>query len=518
MPLGANETVTLRVKQLPGVTGSIELRGLPWCSVVCGPNNGGKTRLLRAMMEGNNLERGRVISPEALKRFSEPFEANTFGNSHFPNRRIPGNGLIAASEALGERKHWYFSDIDDFVRSSASKYKNSNGPLADNDANTMFAFAFRMLFSDDVTPVVAYLAPKRRLNSPGNLLELSRQLEIDSAAIIGQLFALKNAPPDNKLNTRYHEVRKLFKTITGAEFDVSLQPGASGSIFLRLRTPGSKEYRDSDKVGLGYQDALTISYCLTEPEVDILIVEEAENHLHPDIQRNLLREFVSGEHKKRVIVSTHSPVFLERPEKTRIFVCRADHTPPVFDTTNSAVALASIGVTNLTPLTAGQILLVEGSSDVGAYRVLLDRLEISHRERIALVPLSGDNMIHFPLKVFKEVGNVKAIVDLDPKSAKNRKVFKEQCAQLDIPVHQLERYAIDNYFDAAAYRAVFPDKTPPIPETITSKTKIESQLGFNPKSQLSLVADAVDLALIESSDLGKTLRSFFPPTKEDTPA
>jgi AAA ATPase domain len=514
VPVSLPERVTLRVKELPGVASPVELKELSWCTVVCGPNNGGKTRLVRAMIVGKNLENGRTVSSDALRQISESFEANSFTGQRFTNHLIPRNGLIAAKEIFERRKHWYASDINEFVRLCTAKYHERYGQLGNQDATLMFASVFRTLFANDVPLTTAYLTPKRRLTSPGNLAEPNRQVEIDSAAIIGQLFALKNAPPDDKLNARYHEVRKLFKKVTDTDFDVSLQTGSGANIFLRLKTPRSKGYRDSNEVGLGYQDALTICYCLTETEVDILIVEEAENHLHPDIQRNLLREFISGEHKKRVIVSTHSPVFLERPEKTKIFVCRADRTPPVLDTTNTAVALASIGVTNLTPLTSGQILLVEGSSDVGAYRVLLDRLEISHRERIALVPLSGDNMIHFPLDVFKEVGNLQAIVDCDHKSKKNRDIFMQKCAELDIPVHRLERYAIDNYFDAAAYREVFPDKASSIPAIITPKTKIEQQLGFDPKSQLSLVAEAVDLLQIESSDLGKALRTFFPPPNE----
>ena len=127
-----------------------------------------------------------------------------------------------------------------------------------------------------------------------------------------------------------------------------------------------------------------------------------------------------------------------------------------------------------------------------------------------MIPLSGDNMIHFPLEIFKEIGTVKAIVDSDPKSAKNRNTFIASCDEHSIPVHKLERYAIDNYFDALAYRTVFPEYAPQIPEKINPKQKIEAQLGFNPKSQLSRVADSVDLLQIESSDVGKALRSFFP--------
>ena len=60
------------------------------------------------------------------------------------------------------------------------------------------------------------------------------------------------------------------------------------------------------------------------------------------------------------------------------------------------------------------------------------------------------------------------------------------------------------------YRAVFPEHATQIPEKVTPTQKIEALLGFNPKSQLSKVADSVDLSQIESSDLGVALRSFFP--------
>ena len=503
-------SLTLRIAQLPGVSGHVELARLPWCTVVCGPNNGGKTRLLRGMIAKGNLERGLCITDEVIEQFAVPFNANSFGGQQFRNTHIPSNGLKAATAVLRGRTYFCPSDIDDFVASATQEYTSNYGALPTQDAALLFNGTFRNLTGAHTVPRVMYLPPKRRLISPSSLVEPDSQVEVDAATMVGQLFALKNAPLDDPKYARFRAIGEVFKRVTGADFDTTLQTGGGSNVYLRFKPPKSREYREANEVGLGYQDALAICYCLTQPDVDVLILEEAENHLHPDIQRKLLQEFCAGKHNKHIVVSTHSSVFLERPEKTKIFVCRSDRTPNVFDTTDSAVALASIGITNLTPLTSGQILLVEGSSDVGAYRVLLDRLQISQRERITLIPLSGDNMIHFPLEIFKEIGMVKAIVDSDPKSAKNRNTFIASCDEHSIPVHKLERYAIDNYFDALGYRTVFPEYAPQIPEKINPKQKIEAQLGFNPKSQLSRVADSVDLLQIESSDVGKALRSFFP--------
>lgn len=475
------DTLTLRVGQLPGVSGHVELARLPWCTVVCGPNNGGKTRLLRGMIGKGNLERGLYITDKVIEQFAIPFNENSFGSQRFRSSHVPSNGLIAATAVLRHRSYFYPSDIDDFVAQATQEYTNNYGALATQDAALLFNGTFRSMTGALAVPRVMYLPPKRRLTSPSGLTEPDAQVEVDAATLVGQLFALKNAPLDDSKYARFRAIGEVFKRVTGADFDTTLQSGGGGNIYLRFKPPKSREYREANDVGLGYQDALAICYCLTQPDIDVLILEEAENHLHPDIQRKLLNEFCTGKHNKNIIVSTHSSVFLERPEKTRIFVCRSDRAPYVFDTTNNAVALASIGITNLTPLTSGQILLVEGSSDVGAYRVLLDRLQISQRERITLIPLSGDNMIHFPLEIFKEIGTVKAIVDSDPKSAKNREIFIASCEQHSIAVHKLERYAIDNYFDAAAYRAVFPEHATQIPEKVTPTQKNRSAPGLQPQ-------------------------------------
>lgn len=513
MPDDDTKTLTLRVMQLPGVSGHVELADLSWCSVVCGPNNGGKTRLLRGFLKEKNFEVGRVLTPANHEHFAEPFKNNSFAGQRFNSQSQPANALVIAQQLLRERIHWYPSDIDDFVRAATLRYENKYRPLGSQDAALLFAGTFRALFTDYVQPKVSYLPPKRRLDAPGALNEPIQDAEIDSSKVIGQLFALKNAPLDDKRYARYREIVKLFKRVADADFDVALQSGAGANIYLRIKPPKSSAYRDSTEVGLGYQDALTICYCLTEPNVDVLIVEEAENHLHPDMQRKLLRTFVSGEYKKRVIVSTHSPTFLERPEKTKIFVCRTDREPNVYDTTNQAVALDAMGVSNLSPLTSDYILLVEGAGDVAAYRVLLDRLGIAQRLRVSIVPLSGDNMNSFPLDTFHAAFQVRAIVDLDPGSKKQRDIFIKSCQDRSIPVHQLERYAIEHYFDADAYKRVFPEHADKIPSKIAPKVAIEKQLSFTGRSwteSLAKLADAVDIDYVTSSDLGAKLVEFFP--------
>jgi putative ATP-dependent endonuclease of OLD family len=96
---------------------------------------------------------------------------------------------------------------------------------------------------------------------------------------------------------------------------------------------------EMDENGLGYNNLLYMSVLLAalaapvdeEPTLRVLLVEEPEAHLHPQLQ-DLLMRFLEGEAaaETQVIVTTHSPTFASaaRVERLTVLACTGDPPRP----------------------------------------------------------------------------------------------------------------------------------------------------------------------------------------------
>ena len=82
------------------------------------------------------------------------------------------------------------------------------------------------------------------------------------------------------------------------------------------------------------------------------------------------------------------------------------------------------------------------------------------------------------LSVFAENRSLIALIDRDPESKKPRKRFIEKCNKLHIEYHQLERYAIENYFTVPALKEAFGGQIPDDFTSIAPDIKLEKQLTY----------------------------------------
>ena len=72
---------------------------------------------------------------------------------------------------------------------------------------------------------------------------------------------------------------------------------------------------------MGLQDLLIILYFALASDHEVVLIEEPENHLHPEIQRRLIG-FLREKTKKQFFLSTHSSIFLNTQFADRVFTCR----------------------------------------------------------------------------------------------------------------------------------------------------------------------------------------------------
>lgn len=70
---------------------------------------------------------------------------------------------------------------------------------------------------------------------------------------------------------------------------------------------GDKEH--NLKIGSGYKSIANMFLCVLDDKVNILLIDEIENHVHPSLLRSLIRELSKIE-KLFVISTTHSPVVI----------------------------------------------------------------------------------------------------------------------------------------------------------------------------------------------------------------
>jgi len=100
--------------------------------------------------------------------------------------------------------------------------------------------------------------------------------------------------------------------------EVSLNKLSSGNLYLIQRFV----------VLLGQVYSACITYKIPVSEVrnikGLLLIDEAENHLHPKWQKVFLKNLLKIFPKLQIIVTTHSPFIVSSIENARVFVCTSD--------------------------------------------------------------------------------------------------------------------------------------------------------------------------------------------------
>ncbi len=127
---------------------------------------------------------------------------------------------------------------------------------------------------------------------------------------------------------RYVERKTLMPVVSQNGFEVSLDKLSSGNLYLiqRLVTLLGQMY------SVYTLNNLKLEEMLLTP--GLLLIDEAENHLHPKWQKTFLKSILEIFPNLQIIVTTHSPFIVSSVENARVYVCKSmkDHSVVVDET------------------------------------------------------------------------------------------------------------------------------------------------------------------------------------------
>jgi hypothetical protein len=218
-------------------------------------------------------------------------------------------------------------------------------------------------------------------------------------------------------------------------------------------------------MGDGSQRVALILYYIVNSPHRILGIEEPELSLHPGAQKRFRQvlDRLCSKYQKQLLVTTHSPVFLDGWEAASLFKVDISKGKSVL----SAVAdrEQAIGVARMLGISPGDsfvadgIIWVEGPSDVSIYTAFLQKLGIDlEAKNVLLMWGGGDAMQHLSVSELQRLNpNFAVMLDSERTSSQKqiaawKKRLCGQCNEVGAFAFVTQRRAIENYFSLRAVR------------------------------------------------------------------
>ena len=358
-------------------------------TVICGPNNAGKSSLLEALMHyseclsGLRTTRGAKIAALEKARVeiavplgSGPLEQLWLkaGNSlegfdsvisklapQLPHHRIwleiRGDGERLKVAGASKELITAFSSVATADRNFRRFVERAGAPQQGYNEDNWQARVSRLLrnllLQMPIPEMVRISDVRRSADAPLSAEEL------------GVLARDSNLRSDGSRREPWTETLALIlKDTFGPAVEYHVVPrGDSGEFQLNL--DGDRDI-DLSEVGAGVREVVAVAYkALHSSKRTVLLIEEPENCLHPMAVRRMLQSLVHTA-GLQVIATTHSSAVIDSNPSSVVQVTRTESGTvgiPVIDTTGRFEAIRSLGYSPSELLLAPCAVWVEGPSD-----------------------------------------------------------------------------------------------------------------------------------------------------------
>lgn len=315
-----------------------------------------------------------------------------------------------------------YSGLTIFVGPNGSGKTQVLKSMRDNFKRTLGKDKVRYLSSNRLGEMEAYRSKVNQYSYSPDAYQVgsrdTKQARHEIETVSGDFFTM-----DDKKDV-YIKVAERLSVLFGRQIYLRWDAGSMKVFFEKTDT--QKEYSVAVEAS-GLVNVISILAAVFDDEIQILLVDEPEVSLHPQLQSYLLREMKNAVrlYGKTIILSTHSTELLSLSsisdfsnlvffEEKKIPV-QVKPDAPELQGKKLKDFLLRMGQVNKNGFFAKKILLIEGASDLIICHSLINKLDLNiDVAGSQIIPVDGKGQFPVIAKLFKMINKeVAVLTDLD---------------------------------------------------------------------------------------------------------